>query len=377
MERTCTANMMILPTVLLVALAGFAQGAINRRSVVSRYNPTRNASSLETPMQVGNGNFAFGADVTGLQTFQPFAIMASWGWKNDSLPEGKTMEDVENYQGVKWDNHGLLVEYDFGGDAAISDWLRQNPNRVNLGRVGLLFRSQSGELLNVTESNLTGISQELDLWTGTIKSCFSFDGVPITVETTSAQTEDSVGISVTSSLLHKGRLGVFLDFPWNDGLAKFSAPFVGSFNTTSNHTTSLSTKRSGNIQAEITHTLNTTTFITSVRGDKFSVTRDSPDAHRYTIKPSSTSSHFALSVSYGKKSPKTILSPLAVSHSSTTAWKNFWTRSGFIDVFTGSKDSRANELQRRIILSRYLMRVNEAGDTPPQEVSFDPSFYSR
>ena len=37
-------------------------------------------------------------------------------------------------------------------------------------------------------------------------------------------------------------------------------------------------------------------------------------------------------------------------------------------MLTGSSDPRAEELQRRIILSRYLMRVNEAGDLPPQEV---------
>ena len=80
---------------------------IDRHSIVSRYNPKRNASSTggnATPMQVGNGNFAFGADITGLQTFQPFAIMSSWGWKNDSFPPGKTLEDILEYHGVSWWN---------------------------------------------------------------------------------------------------------------------------------------------------------------------------------------------------------------------------------------------------------------------------------
>ncbi|KAJ3926275.1 MAG: hypothetical protein NXY57DRAFT_1029587 [Lentinula lateritia] len=36
----------------------------------------------------------------------------------------------------------------------------------------------------------------------------------------------------------------------------------------------------------------------------------------------------------------------------------------------GSTDSRADESHRRIILSRYLMRVNEAGEDPPQEVMY-------
>jgi len=35
---------------------------IDRQAVVSQYNPIRNEASAEytTPMQVGNGNFAFG-----------------------------------------------------------------------------------------------------------------------------------------------------------------------------------------------------------------------------------------------------------------------------------------------------------------------------
>ncbi|GAW03948.1 hypothetical protein LENED_005703 [Lentinula edodes] len=56
-----------------------SNAAIDRHSLVTRYNPTRITSNPTTPMQVGNGNFAFGADVTSLQTFLPFATMSSWG----------------------------------------------------------------------------------------------------------------------------------------------------------------------------------------------------------------------------------------------------------------------------------------------------------
>ncbi|KAK0186407.1 Six-hairpin glycosidase-like protein [Armillaria mellea] len=354
-------------SLFLLLLSTRTLAAIDRYTLVSRYNPTRNASSLITPMQVGNGNFAFGADVTGLQTFQPFAIMSSWGWKNDSLPEGKTVDDVNNYHGTSWDNHGLLVEYDFGGaDEAIEQWLTANPNRVNLGRVGLVFRSAEGEVLNVTESNLTGIHQELDLWTGTITSGFSFGEVPIMVTTTCAQDRDTVGISVESALLTDGQLGVFVDYPWNDGSSSFSAPFVGNWDVPANHTTSLSTDVNGH-NAEITHTLDEASFITSFDGDAFTISRDSPDAHRYTILPRDSTSTFQMAATYGIASSVDTTSYEATDASSRTTWDTFWSRNGFIDVVTESSDQRADELQRRIILSRYLMRVNEAGDTPPQE----------
>ncbi|KAK0488057.1 Six-hairpin glycosidase-like protein [Armillaria luteobubalina] len=352
---------------LLLFLSRQTLAAIDRHALVSRYNPTRNASSLTTPMQVGNGNFAFGADVTGLQTFQPFAILSSWGWKNDSLPPGQTMEDLNDYHGVSWYNHGRLVEYDFGGgDALIEQWLISNPNRVNLGRVGLVFRSAEGEVLNVTEKNLTDIHQELDLWTGTITSGFSFEGEPITVITTCAQDRDTVGISIESALLSDGQLGVFVDYPWNDGSAKFSAPFVGNWNIPANHTTSISTGIDDH-NAEITHTLNEASFITSFDGDAFAISRDSPDAHRYTILPRNSVSTFQMAVTYGIVSPGEKTSYRVTDTSSRTTWDSFWSQSGFVDVFTESSDSRADELQRRIILSRYLMRVNEAGNNPPQE----------
>ncbi|KAF8823607.1 hypothetical protein HHX47_DHR9000442 [Lentinula edodes] len=88
-------------------------------------------------MQVGNGDFAFGADVTSLQTFLPFATMSSRGWKNDSPPPNRNMEDVHNYKGESRYNHGRLVQYDFGGDPEIEQWLTANLNQVNLGIVGL------------------------------------------------------------------------------------------------------------------------------------------------------------------------------------------------------------------------------------------------
>ncbi|THU93929.1 hypothetical protein K435DRAFT_967064 [Dendrothele bispora CBS 962.96] len=362
----------VIPLILTFSsLVQPTNGAIDRQSIVSRYNPTRNVSSQTTPMQVGNGFFAFGADVTGLQTFEPFAIMSSWGWKNDTLPPGKTLEDIANYHGVSWLNHGRLVEYDFGSnDPALEQWLTANPNRVNLGRIGLLFRDGGGNVLNVTEADLEDVKQELDLWTGKMSSSFVFGGEQVRINVVSGQDTDTVAVSIQSTLLVNNTLGIFLDFPWNDGLSKFSAPFVGSFNLTSNHTTNLSTNLGGGIQAQIAHQLVASTFLTSLGGDNFTITRDSPSTHRYTVlsnSPTSDTFSFTSTFTTADRMPSTIPSPAEVEESSVSAWEEYWSTSGFVDVFTGSTDPRADELQRRIILSRYLMRVNEAGDSPPQE----------
>lgn len=74
-----------------------ARSPIERRNVVQTFNVHRNASSSTTPLQVGNGDFAFGVDVTGLQTFSAFASMSTWGWHNFSLPTtpNQTLVDGE------------------------------------------------------------------------------------------------------------------------------------------------------------------------------------------------------------------------------------------------------------------------------------------
>ena len=120
---------------------------------------------------------------------------------------------------------------------------------------------------------------------------------------------------------------------------------------------------------EISHTLDSSTFITSVGGDSFSITRDSPDAHRYSLRPRSLASTFSFSALYSTTRTESLPIPESITSESTQAWNKYWAESGFVDVLTNSSDARAEELQRRVVLSRYLMRVNEAGENPPQEAS--------
>jgi hypothetical protein len=347
---------------------------IDRHRLVSLYNPIRTSSNPTTPIQVGNGNFAFGTDITGLQTFLPFNTLSTWGWKNDSLPPNVTQDDIEAYRGVSWLNHGRPVEYDFGGGNPIEQWLIANPNRVNLGRIGLAFLDDKSTMMKITEGDLKGTRQTLDLWSGTITSEFSFGNTAITVKVASADSTDTVAIQLESGLLANGQLGVFLDFPWCDGTAKFSAPFVGSYNFPENHTTTLQTLSS--LRNVIHHTLDSTTYVTTLNGDAHDIRRNSPVNHTYTVIPQVNRNQrvWSLTVTFGTSNIDQPPQAKSVFEESGKVWEDYWSNGGFVDVLTGSTDARANELQRRIILSRYLMRVNEAGDTPPQEVSFQGTY---
>jgi hypothetical protein len=47
-------------------------------------------------------------------------------------------------------------------------------------------------------------------------------------------------------------------------------------------------------------------------------------------------------------------------------WQDYWTRGGALDL-SGSGDRRAPELERRVILSQYLMAIQSRGSLPPAE----------
>src|SRR5262245_58422496 len=75
---------------------------IDRFALVTRYNPVLQKIDPLSPLSVGNGEFAFTCDVTGLQTFadeykdaMPLCTMSNWGWHTNPLPaalQGKTYQ---------------------------------------------------------------------------------------------------------------------------------------------------------------------------------------------------------------------------------------------------------------------------------------------
>ena len=101
---------LVVATVLL-SISPFVSCAIDRESVVRKFNPYRIASNNVTPMQVGNGNIAFGADITGMQTILPYGVLSSWGWHNSTSTFPKSASTADNattldfsygFTGLEW-----------------------------------------------------------------------------------------------------------------------------------------------------------------------------------------------------------------------------------------------------------------------------------
>ncbi|KAI5862382.1 Six-hairpin glycosidase-like protein [Durotheca rogersii] len=348
-------------TLVPVALSGVhaATYGIDRRRVVRSFNPHRNASSPTTPLQVGNGNFAFGVDVTGLQTFNPFATMSTWGWHNFSLPTTPGQTSVDDFVGLDWWTHGRLVNYNQPNSAQseISTWLIQNPQRVNLARIGFSFDGA-----DVPEEALGDKSQTLDLWTGKISSSFSYDGSPVEVETWADPGSDTIGITINSRLLSTGSLGIFFDFPLPTR-NKFDAPFVGVFNATDKHSTTL--RREEN-RATIRHDLDATSYYVSAAWDPSAeISGPVNGTHRYVLQPQGTD-RIDISITFSPITSAHIRPFKDIATASTRWWESFWRSGAFVDL-TGSKSPKATELQRRTILSQYLTAIDSASSYPPQE----------
>lgn len=350
---------------VLISLSVVAQSnknKIDRKSVVDRHKIITTSTNPKSPAQVGNGEFAFGVDITGLQSFVPFNTLSQWGWHSYPIPEGQRIED---FKGVTLNTHGRMVRYNIQNEEQpeLSKWLAGNPHRINLGRIGFLITKSDGT--KATIDDLQNTRQEIDMWTGIIYSHFSLEGTDVNVKTACHPSSDLIGVSVKSDLLKKGQIKVFVDFPYADS-QKF-ADYVGNYNLPNAHSSVIETKN--NASATIARQLDDFHYFVSLNwknkagllsGDTIS----SP--HRFYLVPAQSDEFsFTCDFSFDKsKSPQ--LASSNVFTESSKAWPEFWQSGAAIDL-SKSTDTRWKELERRIVLSQYLMKVNEAGSYPPQE----------
>ena len=103
-----------LPPAPIVGGTRARQAPIDRRSLVSRHNIVLTAVDVESPLQVGNGEFAMTVDVTGLQTLfhdyergMPLGTMAQWAWHAFAPPAGLALDDIYTL----YESHGRMVPY--------------------------------------------------------------------------------------------------------------------------------------------------------------------------------------------------------------------------------------------------------------------------
>lgn len=346
---------------LMAAQSNNQASKIDRKAIVERNMIHLTKTNHRSPSQVGNGKFAFGMDITGLQTFVPFNTLSDWGWHSGPLPEGVSLSD---YKPSPLNTHGREVLYDLAdpNQPELSNWLACNPYRANLGRVGFLLKKADGTM--ATENDITNTSQQVDLWTGIVKSRFDLEGTEVIVETACHSERDMLGVTVESKLLQEGRLSIFFDFPYVKN-SNDAVDYIGNYDTPSKHSSMLQKQSSKSVQ--ISRVLDDLTYYVSVDWENLATfKRESKDTHRFYLQPDSQN-RFAFCFAFDTKAGKqNKLSVSDIEKASKKEWKNYWMSGAAVDL-SESKDNRWKELERRIVLSQYLMKMNESGLLPPQE----------
>ena len=351
---------------------------LDRKSLVRKYNPVLTKADVTSPLTVGNGCFAFTADVTGLQTLwdayethSPLLTQADFGWHSAPDDEGRFFKpsDVEM---TKYDFNGRTVEYAIEpqpGNEHVFDWLRKNQHRLNLMRVRL-FRNGKA----VSEAELSGIHQELDLFTGILTSRFTLQGAEYTVKTVAGDS-DTLGFSV-SSPAGLSEITVEIDFPY--GSHEITA---SDFSKPEAHKTEVIGASVDGKTLRILHTLDRDAYVADFSADgSVSLT----GAHTVSVKPDGGNMLSAAvtwapgnersAANIGKAAGFVLCENLPnpaktfadVEKESVLRYEKYWMQGGIVDV-SKSEDPRAEELERRIILSMYLTAVQSSGHTPPQE----------
>ncbi len=341
--------------------------AINRQQVVQRHTIHLNKADSLASLSVGNGSFAFTADITGLQSFPdnyaqgvPLGTQSEWGWHAFSNVNQYKAEDALKAYRLHGREVTYMVQNNQGPDLSkkTADYFRINEHRLHLANIGLEIIRKDGSL--ATLSDIQNINQQLDMWTGEIKSSFTVESIPVQVITYAHQQQDAIATQISSPLIAQKRLQIRIRLPYPNGEWGDRG---NNWKDEKKHSSEIVRKSENG--ATLHHQLDTTRYSISALW-KGSASISAKQAHYYLIKPTSGSS-FELSVRFSNgKNPVPVATFSATRQNSRQQLAAFWKSGGAID-FAGSTDPRAHELERRIILSQYLTKIQCAGNYPPQE----------
>lgn len=333
---------------LSVFCCSFNDKKINRKQVVQRHNVTLKNNNPSKPMQVGNGEFAYAVDITGMQTFDAHNTMAHWGFHNMPLPTGMHPND---FKGKIYNINGRPVEFEMdpAEQSELSKWLAANPHPINLGKIGLHLTHRNGSLAKI--SDIKNTRQHLDLWTGIITSSFVFDNVLVIIKTACHPKVDEIGIEINSVLVAKGQLKIAVEFPYADD--KEFSEFVGDYSSLQKHTTTTQKNKQQLLVQRHMDDLDYFLMITANNGLRYKYPDSTKNPHQLFITPTANLTNFSFKFSQKKLQADTYKND-NVFAASTAGWKKYWSSGAAID-FSACTDSRAFELERRIVLSQYSM----------------------
>lgn len=343
---------------------------IDRKALVTRNEVQIAKPDPFTPLTVGNGEFAFTTDITGLQTFPefhaagiPLGTLAQWGWHSFPNPDDFAPADALSL----YEFHGRTVPYldGVGGwhnstnaarAKAANAWLRANPHRMPLGRVGLRMRKADGTTAALTD--LAQTAQTLDLWRGVLESRFVFDGQAVRVLTICHPDRDLLAVRVESPLVASGRLEVEVTFAYPAGDWRD----MSDWQKPGKHTTTI---KRGKNRADLARVLDSDKYFARLA---WTGNAELAQSGRHEFRLAAAGKDvLEFTVAFSPNPVSGAVVDFADTEKAAARhWREFWSTGGAVDL-AASKDPRAAELERRVVLSQYLTAINCAGSLPPQE----------
>ncbi len=361
MKRWIYCNMLIIS-----AACGTNEPAkIDREALVNRNNPIITEFDALSSLSVGNGEFAFTVDATGLQSFPelcvagvPLGTQSQWGWHKFPDPEGyKFEETLENYN-FRGREEPYSVQFkEPGRKQQAADWYRVNPHRLHLGNIGMELLRADGSKAEAAE--LKNIRQELKLREGVIQSRFEMDNVPVEVQTVCHPKKDAIAADIKSALIKDGRLKLNFRFAYPTGQHSDDAC---NWSVPDKHSATIVKQSEQGVTFE--RRLDAAVYYVTVQWTGKATITEKEKLY-FVLSPENADFSFVCSFTE-KPDPDPLPAFESVSAESSAYWQEFWKRGGAID-FSACKAKEAAELERRVVLSQYLMAIQCAGTVPPQE----------
>ncbi|WP_163582461.1 glycoside hydrolase family 65 [Gracilibacillus saliphilus] len=338
---------------------------MNRKNVVQKHNPKIHQIESLSPLSIGNSEFGFSVDFTGLQTFPhlyetPLGTQSNWGWH---YSRGKDLYNDRDIEYQLFNHYDREVPYPMkpGNQEEAYHWLRQNPHRVQLGQIS--FRFLDGNQNEVGIDAITDINQELDLWSGIITSRYLVNDQEVLVKTVCDPKTDSIGVHITSSLITAGKLQIMQSFP-SPNISDNS--WAKATNLSWDHPDRHQTMEVDNNDQVVylKRVMDEDSYYVrwKTSGASFSQLR----THQFQLVPPSNQEQYSFVVTFYPDEEIEVNEATEMMKASEQYWEDFWEQGAFVS-FEGSTDARADELERRVILSQYLTAIHSSGAIPPQE----------
>jgi len=351
-------NIYLFLFLILTACTTDKPSAIDREALVTRNNPHVIQFDSLASLSVGNGEFAVTVDATGLQTFPtmyskgvPLGTQSQWGWHsfpnpNKYLPE----ETLKDYDFGCGHPEPYAVQFnEKGRKQEAADWYRANPHRLHLGIIGL-------ELPNgVTAEQITDIDQTLDMWKGIIQSNYKIGGAPYKVETACHPEADMLAARISTP----ARTGIKLHFPYPTGEHSDDAC---DWNSNEKHSTTVVEQNENRVVFK--RQLDETVYYVTLNWEGKANLLEK-EKNYFVLTPEEDEYSFTCAFT-ADVHPAAKINTTETLSAAANYWTAFWKDGGAVD-FSQCTDSRAKELERRVVLSQYLLAIQCAGSTPPQE----------